>query len=78
VSIWTSVAEISPIYDVEYALNADDVIAGGSIGLADSRGWYGQDALRLSIYTATSATDIVIARQQLIELRDALTAWLTP
>jgi hypothetical protein len=76
VSIWSTVAEVEPVYPVDYSLDRENPIADGNVALADARSWYGPDGVRLSIWDGQQGAEVVIAREQLVELRYALTAWL--
>lgn len=74
-SIWSTFAEIEPLYPLGYGFHHEEArtpIPDSYIGLADANSWYGNDAIRVS----GQKFAFVLARPQAKELRDALTAWL--
>lgn len=82
-SIWSTIIDIGPVQDVDY--QPSEAVAGG-VDVASAEPWYGGDGLRLSVTEPTvrrwnegefaAEAQCVLSREQVVELRDGLTAWL--
>lgn len=77
-SIWSHHETIEPLYPVRYAFHeSPSPIPGAELDLSTVNSWYGEVGLRLTLNGEDGEeVQVVIHRDQIAELRDALTHWL--
>ena len=75
-SIWSTVEWIEELHPVGYSIN-EPRTAGSFIDIAIAPSHYGHEGIRFTLSgDGEMETEVVLDREQVTQLRDALTRWL--